>query len=264
MRLKYFIGASTMAMVLAVSAQTADAADVIVPVTPSRPAVIVPPQVPAESAFSWAGFYLGAELANGWGQFSLDGGGLPAPTGNFSTKVNGFLGGVFAGYNVVSNNGLVFGVETDWGFSQAKGQANRKFALPTAPDQAPPPEPFYLNEDITVQQKWLGATRVRLGFAADRLLPYIAGGVAYTRLDEKQKTFDDYAEPDSGAGPDLSQTLVGYTLGAGFDYALSKNSLVRLEYRYNGFSKQKLDKDTFGRDFTYSSNDVRVGVAFKF
>lgn len=258
------ITALSVSVAALVSASSVYAADIVAPAPAIAPLKVQPSQVIEAPAFSWAGFYLGAELANGWGQFSLDGGGLPAPTGNFSTKVNGFLGGVFAGYNVVSNNGLVFGLETDWGFSQAKGQANRKFALPKAPDQAPPPEPFYLNEDITVQQKWLGATRVRLGFAADRLLPYIAGGVAYTRLDEKQKTFDDYAEPDSGAGPDLSQTLVGYTLGAGFDYALSKNSLVRLEYRYNGFSKQKLDKDTFERDFTYSSNDVRVGVAFKF
>ncbi|AQX20152.1 hypothetical protein [Bartonella sp. WD16.2] len=36
----------------------------------------------------------------------------------------------------------------------------------------------------TLNQKWSGATRVCIGFAADRVMPYIAGGVSCVQLQD--------------------------------------------------------------------------------
>ncbi|MEL6092894.1 outer membrane protein [Bartonella schoenbuchensis] len=115
----------------------------------------------------------------------------------------------------------------------------------------------------TLKQKWSGATRVRIGFAVDRIVPYIAGGVAYAQL---QNTFSRSIEMESHeiTSSSLSDTkmMVGYTLGGGVDFAMADNVILRAEYRYSDFGKQKFAKDKLELD--YQTNDFRVGVAYKF
>ena len=57
--------------------------------------------VPAYGAFSWTGFYVGANLGYAWGSIS-----------NTNLNHSGFAGGVQAGYNWQTQN-IVFGAETD-------------------------------------------------------------------------------------------------------------------------------------------------------
>ncbi|ENN93661.1 outer membrane protein [Bartonella bovis] len=115
----------------------------------------------------------------------------------------------------------------------------------------------------TLKQKWSGATRVRIGFAADRIVPYIAGGVAYTQL---QNTYSRSIEilGKEIYSSNLSDTkmIVGYTLGGGVDFAMTDNVILRAEYRYSDFGKQKFAKDKL--ELEYQTNDFRVGVAYKF
>ncbi len=41
----------------------------------------------------------------------------------------------------------------------------------------------YTSDSFTLKEKWSGATRARIGFAAaDDLMPYISGGVAYAKM----------------------------------------------------------------------------------
>ena len=51
--------------------------------------------------FTWTGFYLGANAGYGWGEADA------------SPDVDGFLGGLQAGYNWQGAGPLVFGVEAD-------------------------------------------------------------------------------------------------------------------------------------------------------
>ncbi|OPB29688.1 outer membrane protein [Bartonella sp. WD12.1] len=115
----------------------------------------------------------------------------------------------------------------------------------------------------TLKQKWSGATRVRIGFAVDRIVPYIAGGVAYAQI---QNTFSRLIEMEGQeiSSSSLSDTkmMVGYTLGGGVDFAMADNVILRAEYRYSDFGKQKFAKDKLELD--YQTNDFRVGVAYKF
>ncbi|ENN93969.1 outer membrane protein [Bartonella bovis] len=116
----------------------------------------------------------------------------------------------------------------------------------------------------TLKQKWSGATRVRIGFTADRIMPYIAGGVAYTQLQDIFSQSVEVAgkEVSSFNLSDETKMMVGYTIGGGVDFAMANNLILRAEYRYSDFGKQKFAKDKLELD--YKTNDFRVGVAYKF
>ncbi|MGL2349728.1 outer membrane protein, partial [Helicobacter pylori] len=115
----------------------------------------------------------------------------------------------------------------------------------------------------TLKQEWSGATRIRIGFAADHIMPYVAGGIAYTRL---QSIFSRSLEMGHQKEnlSDLLDTkmMVGYTVGGGIDFAMADNVILRAEYRYSDFGKQKFVKDKL--ELSYQTNDFRVGVAYKF
>ncbi|ENN91311.1 outer membrane protein [Bartonella bovis] len=154
--------------------------------------------------------------------------------------------------------------------SERLERALREF--PSSPPSLPASESSYGSEiagsvgvySHTLKQKWSGTTRVRIGFAADRIMPYIAGGVAYTQIQ------DIFSQSVEVAGKEISsfnlsdetKMMVGYTFGGGVDFAMANNLILRAEYRYSDFGKQKFAKDKLELD--YKTNDFRVGVAYKF
>ncbi|WP_019220644.1 porin [Bartonella senegalensis] len=144
---------------------------------------------------------------------------------------------------------------TDTG-SQAQGTdtgSQKSFSIATIAvgDGAP-------KHSFTLKEKWSGATRVRIGFAAaDRIMPYIAGGIAYAQMQGiVTVSGSDKKETDK------TKTFVGFTVGGGVDFAMTDNVLLRAEYRYSDFGKKQFVKD--GVEFNYKTNDFRVGVAYKF
>lgn len=211
-------------------------------------------------------------------------------------KPSGFVGGIYGGFNFDFGKGFVIGVDTDVIWSNKKesknfnepmkrrpeilseeqaGTSKSGIEIPGTefpggvefPDPVPGPErpPFEYDRIIqaTLKQKWSGATRVRVGFSGERLMPYIAGGVAYTQI---QNTF--VAPPNfvvidfSRFLHDEKKTFVGYTLGGGVDFAMTDNVIMRAEYRYSDFGKKKFGQDRV--EIGYKTNDFRVGVAYKF
>ncbi|ENN95303.1 outer membrane protein [Bartonella vinsonii] len=117
----------------------------------------------------------------------------------------------------------------------------------------------------TLKQNWAGATRVRIGFAADRFMPYVAGGVAYAQLQDTLSISlkkEDGRVVSSKNLTDETKTMIGYTVGGGIDFAMLDNVIVRAEYRYSDFGKKKFAKEKI--ELKYKTNDFRVGVAYKF
>ena len=106
--------------------------------------------------------------------------------------------------------------------------------------------------------RWAGAVRARVGYSIDRFLPYIAGGVAFGDV---KNTYS----PVAGLSVDQSKTLTGWTAGAGIDYAMTDNVILRAEYRYTDFGHKNydFDNDLNVRD-KFKTNEVRLGVAYKF
>jgi len=232
MRIKYLVAASTFALVASSGAQAAD----IIHTNVDSSVVTAP-------AFSWQGFYAGGEIGGSWARSkvrawdSTDGGTL-------STKPDGFIGGLYAGYNFDAGNNIILGIDTDFLWTDVDGKGG------------------WSNDALTVEgrvkQKWVGSTRVRVGYAADRWLPYVAGGVAYSRINTSVNVADrEYSK---------NKTRAGWTVGAGVDYAMTDNVLLRVEYRYTDFGRKTYhinNADTDAR-IKYNSNDIRVGVAYKF
>jgi len=125
---------------------------------------------------------------------------IPAPTVSEKHDWSGFYAGasvkhplgagVHAGYNYQTPGNVVIGAEVD-GY-------------------------LLKNDKKAASLKSLGAARVRVGYAIDRVLPYVDGGVAIGR-----------AKVGSEA-----HTHVGYTVGGGLEYALTDNVSTRLTYHY--------------------------------
>ncbi|WP_273726043.1 outer membrane protein [Brucella gallinifaecis] len=225
MKLKSLLLASTVVLIAATGAKAADA------IVYEEPAPVV-----AAPVFSWNGAYLGGQIGYGWGKsrFGDD-------TGSINLKPDGFLGGLYAGYNFDLGNSVVLGIDGDVTYNNLKD--SNTFLGDT-----------YLESKL----RWSGAVRARAGYAVDRFLPYIAGGVAFGSV--KNTIGDDEVSFSQ------SKTLTGWTAGAGVDYAATDNVIVRLEYRYTDYGRKNFDFGLEGgsvRD-KFKTNEVRLGVAYKF
>ncbi|MEL6093963.1 outer membrane protein [Bartonella schoenbuchensis] len=211
----------------------------------------------------------------------------------FLPKLSGFIGGFYAGSNVDLSNGLILSIDTDIILSARK---NTNTIVVTGPstDDMPGENNLIPNHENsqhrlsrrdvqlrentidteeaqkniitfkhTLNQKWTGATRIRIGFAADRIMPYIAGGVAYGQFQNiLSLSSTDTHDKELNNMVDETKTMIGYTVGAGIDFAMTDNVILRAEYRYSDFGKKKFFKDSF--ELYYKTNDFRAGVSYKF
>lgn len=192
----------------------------------------------AAPVFSWTGGYIGLQAGYAWGNGNVDQIGGP---GFIDTDPDGFLGGVYAGYNYQMSNNIVIGAELDVVYANVDG-SGQVFLAPGVPAGA----------SATEELNWSGAARLRLGYAADRFLPYIAGGVAFGDIDISN---------DNGPGS-FGDTFTGWTIGVGLDYAMTDNLLLRAEYRYTDFGSESFED--FASDVDLKTNEVRLGIAYKF
>ncbi|GAA5103643.1 outer membrane protein [Bartonella jaculi] len=272
MTTKYLI---TTSVFILTSVSAVQAADVVVPEQPAAPVIAAP-------SFSWSGFYLGGQIGGFSGKTTSsylkgkDTGNWTPVGKEFLPKLSGFVGGIYAGYNVDVDNGVIIGIDTDIMWSDKKDTKDVKAPGKEKTEEAsekrarmiraeePTEEDGAASDQIvhhTLKQKWFGATRVRIGFSTDRIMPYVAGGVAYTQLR------NIYEKADNTAGAfdllhDEKKKMVGYTLGGGLDFAITDNFIVRAEYRYSDYGKKKLANDKI--EIGYKTNDFRAGVAYKF
>ena len=79
-----------------------------------------------------------------------------------------------------------------------------------------------------------GALLGRLGFAVDRALIYATGGLGIASVSNDY--FVGLIGPQTmTVSQKFSHTPVGWTIGAGFDYALDAHWTLGLQYRYSDF-----------------------------
>jgi outer membrane immunogenic protein len=229
MKFRILLGASLLAVVASTGAYAADA------IVAQEPAPMAAP------AFSWGGAYIGGEVGWGWGRAKLD----DKNNGQSSEfKPNGFIGGVYAGYNFDMGNNVILGVDGNFDYNDLKKSHD------------------YISNGSAVQTsaetklRWSGAVRARAGYAVDRLMPYIAGGVAFGGVKNSLNI--------GGSSYDSNKTLTGWTIGTGVDYAATDNVLLRLEYRYTDFGNKDFGLGNINTRGSFKTNDIRLGVAYKF
>ncbi|MGF7157567.1 outer membrane protein [Bartonella heixiaziensis] len=282
MHIKYLMMTSVIALI---SSSAAQAADIVVPNEASshRETSIV-----TASTFSWTGFYIGAQVGSFSSKVEVTD---PDTKNKLFTKDNtpkpsGFMGGLYGGSNIDLGNGFILGIETDAVWAD-RGDTKTFFtkelevgdledfneAFTKAGIKLSEAEKFRVGDTgsytFTYKEKWSGATRVRIGFAAERIMPYVAGGIAYAQMQgiatisgTKKAVDNKPSKTVSGIVGDKTKMMVGFTLGGGIDFAMTDNVLLRAEYRYSDFGKKKFKDDE--AEFNYKTNDFRVGVAYKF
>lgn len=206
------------------------AADLGSPRAPVAAAVMVP-------AFSWTGFYAGAHVGYGWAQARYtDFSGVFGPG---SINANGFFGGVQAGYNWQMNS-FVLGLEADIAASAMR----RTFALGGG-------------DTYRASVPFLATVRARAGFAADRALFYVTGGLGVATFQDR--VFD----ASIPATFTSSNTRAGYALGAGIEYAMTQNWTVKAEYMYYGFGDRRNVFTRLDRVRT-DIHTIKLGVNYLF
>jgi outer membrane immunogenic protein len=198
--------------------------------------VEMPAKAPAYLAapiYNWTGFYLGINGGGGWGRSSWDSAG--APTGSFSTA-GAVIGGT-AGYNWQMGQ-VVFGLEGDIDFSNIRGTTTVN-CLP----------------GCETRNTWLSTVRGRLGYAADRWMPYITAGAA----------FGDIRANFPGAGARTTKT--GWTAGGGVEFALAGNWTAKAEYLYvdlGSFDCGTACGTAPPDNVSFKTNIIRGGLNYRF
>lgn len=227
MKFKSLLAATALATLAVTGAQ---AADVVMEQEPA-PVIMAP-------SFTWNGAYIGGQIGYGWGKSAHD-----FSDFGVDLKPDGFLGGLYAGYNFDVGNNVILGIDADATYNNLKDSG--RFDLGD--------QDFV---DAETRLRWSGAVRARAGYAFDRVLPYIAGGVAFGNI---RHTLSDGVDSISE-----SKTHTGWTLGAGVDYAATDNVILRLEYRYTDYGNKDFDVGLSGYNVDLKTHDIRLGVAYKF
>ena len=198
-------------------------------------------------------------------------------------NMQGFNGGGYGGCDYQVSN-WVFGVEGDWSVVNNSGQSGPGVTFLTAL-----PPPIFVNPSNygKAEERWYATARGRLGYAVDKWLFFVTGGAAWTRIDSS--LFVTGGPTPGLGGPTPVQfelqndRRTGWTIGGGFDYAITNASLmpgwsVRVEYLYMDFRNFTTftSPTTSGvitglgtsfvtnLDTKLTNNVVRVGFAYKF
>jgi outer membrane immunogenic protein len=165
---------------------------------------------PPPALYNWTGCYGGGHFGSlfeqsGWGALG----------GHDATAL--LLGGQAGCDYQIST--WVFGIQGDAAWSNLSG---------THPDQ--------VNVGLTDQTKidLLSSVTARFGYAWDRMLFYAKGGGAWTH-ENYQIQFADTATFASASG-----TRSGWTVGGGFEYAITNNFSMFFEYDFYDFGTQTI------------------------
>ncbi len=234
MKLRAFVGGFTLAAGTVACVCSVQAADL-----PVRPAPApVAPVAYAPPVYNWSGFYIGGHIGGGFENSTWTD---PITGASASFSDSGFLGGAQVGVNT-QFNWLVVGLEGDFSWtSLIKG---------TSTDTA--------GNIMTTSPQWTSTVTGRVGAAFDRLLVYGKGGLA---LAEDESTFT----PVGGAAITDDLTRVGWTAGAGLEYALTDNWALRAEYDYLGFGTKQLNFGAAGStNADLNVQEVKAGFDYKF
>jgi len=218
---------------------------------------------PASDTVDWTGPYVGLNVGwtgsnnvatpgtattNSLTGVSAGAGAVTVPPATFNTSrmdysSDGLAGGGQVGYNKQFGH-IVVGLEGDMDAISGRSGQFGSYSLPaTALTGA---------NNVTIghfsQANWTSTVRGRVGYAMGKLLVYGTGGLAIA--DVTQTAFHAYtptttaavatANPGATFGPysnygSQDNTLTGWTVGAGAEWALNRQVSIGAEYRHSDY-----------------------------
>jgi opacity protein-like surface antigen len=203
--------------------------------TPVATPIVTPPVVPVAPQIvtnDWSGPYAGAQLGFGRASVNED---ATTPNGDFQTddiyEGEGALFGVHAGY-MFDFGRFVAGAEIDWDRTQIDLITN---------------EEFYGVEEEVGQIDSIARAKLRLGFDAGRVLPYVTAGVAGASFDIDEDFIDSYGEEDS---------FGGRFFGIGASFMASERLMVSVEGLRHTF--EELPQTAIADDGSEFANETIV------
>ena len=142
------------------------------------------------------------------------------------------------GYNWQSAQ-WVFGLEGDINWTNIEGSTNT--LCPAG---------------CRTENSWLATARARVGYAVNRVLPYVTGGLAVGDINASTPGF-------TGA----EDTKIGWTVGGGLEFVIAGNWTAKAEYLYVDLGKFNcgLGCGAFVTDnVSFTTHIARGGVNFRF
>jgi outer membrane immunogenic protein len=202
---------------------------------PTKAPVYKAPSAP--TVYNWQGFYLGLHAGYLWSSTDVFDTGVLIES---NAKTNGFVGGLLAGYNWQADN-WVFGLEGDFGWSNAHGTGAAVLVA----------------NSNTYDLEWTGHLRGRIGIVpgSSPILIFVAGGAAFSR----------FAFTDGETLEKTATTYTGASIGAGIDYAVTNQILVRAEWLHDFYSMSS--NLIVLHDYTAklkNADTARAALVFKF
>ena len=191
------------------------------------------------SAIDWTGFYAGLLVGYGPGQAHSDFSGTTT-----DTDLTGAIAGLTLGANAQMDQ-FVLGIEGDVAWSGITGSTTC-------------PMPIYeCGGDIS----WSGSLRARAGYALDSALIYGTAGIAFA---DSTATIDPIPPGLSGEHQDF---MVGWTVGAGVEMALSGPVSAKLEYAYSDYGSTNVPAGTIASipgTIDVYTHAVKFGLNYRF
>jgi outer membrane immunogenic protein len=221
-----------------------------------KPAPVYKAPPPLPPMFSWTSFYIGGNIGAAWSNRSMSDTAFGLSFSNGNNAV--FVGGGQVGFNYQTGN-VVFGVEGDFDWA-ANNNNNVTFIGPS---------PLLHSFTASANDRWMATVAGRLGYAFDRWLLYVKGGGGW--VGASSFTVTDVATGASvSAGS--SNSVGGWLVGGGFEWAFTNNWSLRAEYDYFGLSNRSFTVPTTfpilaGDTFTTGRNNIQmatVGINYLF
>lgn len=194
----------------------------------------MPAKAPAyyEPYYNWTGLYVGI---NGGGAFGNSD--LSNVLGSTSYDVNGGMAGGTIGYNWQVGR-LVYGLEADGDWSGLKGSTTNALCV-----------------SCETSNPWLATARGRIGYAFNRVLPYVTAGGAFGDV--------KIARPGFAGDTD---TRAGWTGGGGVEFAINGPWTAKVEYLYADLGSANCSAANCGVSTSadLTANIVRGGINYRF
>jgi len=206
------------------------------------PAVVAP-------VYNWTGFYVGADAGYLWSTaqwFIPPGGGFSADSDPRGFKIGGDVG-----YRYQFSSGLVLGVEGDFSWINADRTAPVISVATGLPD----------GNGGNIKLKWDASARGVAGYAMNRSLLYVTGGVSFINFSG--------CNTNGVGGPcfattTFSGTHTGWTAGLGYGYAVTNNLIARIEYLHADYGAPSYQVNFLASVNNFKTDTVRAGVEWKF
>jgi outer membrane immunogenic protein len=211
----------------------------------------------APKYFTWTGGYAGFQVGGAWQRLNETVNapllppiaGFPGLPGYVETSntSNGAIFGGHLGFNYEFSPSIVAGLEGD-----VEGSSGHNYTFAYGSGFGPYSRETFDNMRASI--------RGRLGYANGHLLLYTTAGAAFANF----STTHNFV---FGGNTDTSNyTPVGWTIGAGVEYAFMGNLSARLEYRYADYGNSTIYSAapgvTYGERATEQS--VRAGISYRF